>query len=111
MVVLSQVPVGVFQGCLGFANATQAAQCRPTLCGECLLQFRQHPLPTGKERVLFRKIRKRHFFARHAWRICLRRAYWGFAAASIFLQTAAKTAFRLASVKLSNGFEISCVAW
>ena len=53
--------VGVFQRRLRFANATKTAECRPFVRGQRFLQLRQHLLPAGKERVAFRKIRKRDF--------------------------------------------------
>jgi hypothetical protein len=64
--VFCGMPVGVFDNRLRFPNSTQPTQRRSSLPGECLLELRQHRLPTGKERVATRKIRKRQFMTRRA---------------------------------------------
>src|ERR1700692_1498247 len=76
--VLIQVTVGIFHGRLSLTHPTQSAQRRPSARGECLLQFRQHPLPTGKQRIAIREVRKRHFSARRTTLMFRRRAYGGF---------------------------------
>ena len=73
--ILSRMPVGIFHGSLRFPNPTQAAQGSSALSDECFMELHQHTLPTGKERVAIRKVRKRQFSARRAERTCIRRAY------------------------------------
>jgi hypothetical protein len=70
--------VGVLDNRLRFPNSTQPTQRRSSLPAECLLQLRQHLLPTGKEQIAFRQIRKRHSPARRARGTFRRRAYRGF---------------------------------
>ena len=95
--------MGVFHSRLGLANPAKAAQRRPALSDQRLLELCQDRLPTGKERIAFRKIRERRFRAHRARRAFQRRAYWGFTAFSISSQILTQALSRRAGVMAAKG--------